>query len=86
MLENSILWRRDYRPDELDPEYIKPEVIISEKKKRDMRQVNGFLKCHMVSMGLYSGKRFFLNTLLFRPKQVKCTLTGSINVVVQSGL
>lgn len=33
MLENSILWRRDYRPDELDPEYIKPEVIISEKKK-----------------------------------------------------
>lgn len=28
MLENSVLWRRDYRPDELDPEYIKPEVII----------------------------------------------------------
>jgi hypothetical protein len=26
MLENTVLWRRDYRPDELDPEYIKPEV------------------------------------------------------------
>lgn len=26
MLENTIKWRRDYRPDELDPEYIKPEV------------------------------------------------------------
>lgn len=37
MLENSVLWRRDYRPDELDPEYIKPEVIITKKKKeRDM--------------------------------------------------
>jgi hypothetical protein len=29
MLENSVRWRRDYRPDELDPEYIKPEVIIN---------------------------------------------------------
>lgn len=28
MLERTVLWRRDYRPDELDPEYIKPEVII----------------------------------------------------------
>jgi hypothetical protein len=26
MLENSVRWRRDYRPDELDPEYIKPEA------------------------------------------------------------
>ncbi|CDH51854.1 cral trio domain-containing protein [Lichtheimia corymbifera JMRC:FSU:9682] len=26
MLENTIKWRRDYRPDELDPEYIKPEA------------------------------------------------------------
>lgn len=28
MLENTVRWRRDYRPDELDPEYIKPEVCI----------------------------------------------------------
>lgn len=28
MLENSIRWRRDYRPDELDPDYIKPEVCM----------------------------------------------------------
>lgn len=43
MLENTIHWRRDYRPDELDPEYIKPEVSTRrhvhlstciEKKKR----------------------------------------------------
>lgn len=26
MLENTVRWRRDYRPDQLDPEYIKPEV------------------------------------------------------------
>jgi hypothetical protein len=26
MLENTVRWRREYRPDELDPDYIKPEV------------------------------------------------------------
>ncbi|CAO3696815.1 unnamed protein product [Rhizopus stolonifer] len=26
MLENTVLWRRDYRPDQLDPDYIKPEA------------------------------------------------------------
>ncbi|KAI9490779.1 CRAL-TRIO domain-containing protein [Zychaea mexicana] len=26
MLENTVRWRRDYRPDELDPDYIKPEA------------------------------------------------------------
>ncbi|KAG2226286.1 hypothetical protein INT45_005958 [Circinella minor] len=26
MLENTIKWRRDYRPDELDPNYIRPEA------------------------------------------------------------
>lgn len=31
MLENTVRWRRDYRPDEIDPDYIKPEVS---KKKR----------------------------------------------------
>ncbi|KAF7727985.1 hypothetical protein EC973_006750 [Apophysomyces ossiformis] len=25
MLENTVKWRRDYRPDQLDPDYIKPE-------------------------------------------------------------
>ena len=29
MLENTVRWRRDYRPDELDPDYIKPEVEIA---------------------------------------------------------
>lgn len=28
MLENTVRWRRGYRPDELDPEYIKPEVFF----------------------------------------------------------
>lgn len=32
MLENTIRWRRDYRPDQLDPEYIKPEVKKEKKK------------------------------------------------------
>jgi hypothetical protein len=27
MLENTVRWRREYRPDELDPDYIKPEVF-----------------------------------------------------------
>ncbi|CAO3591868.1 unnamed protein product [Absidia cylindrospora] len=26
MLENTVKWRRDYRPDQLDPDYIKPEA------------------------------------------------------------
>lgn len=26
MLENTIKWRREYRPDQLDPDYIRPEV------------------------------------------------------------
>ncbi|CAO3651149.1 unnamed protein product [Mucor fragilis] len=39
MLENSILWRRDYRPDELDPEYIKPEAETGKM------YFNGFDKC-----------------------------------------
>ncbi|KAI9494364.1 CRAL-TRIO domain-containing protein [Zychaea mexicana] len=26
MLESTIRWRRDYRPDQIDPEYVKPEV------------------------------------------------------------
>jgi hypothetical protein len=30
MLENTVKWRRDYRPDELDPDYIKPEVKADE--------------------------------------------------------
>lgn len=41
MLENSVLWRRDYRPDELDPDYIKPEVIILlEKEKKKERHID----------------------------------------------
>lgn len=35
MLENTVRWRRDYRPDQLDPEYIKPEV-----KKKDTQIIN----------------------------------------------
>ncbi|KAI8148287.1 CRAL-TRIO domain-containing protein [Fennellomyces sp. T-0311] len=26
MLENTVRWRREYRPDELDPDYIRPEA------------------------------------------------------------
>lgn len=26
MLKNTILWRRDFRPDQLDPSYIRPEA------------------------------------------------------------
>ncbi|KAI9282576.1 CRAL-TRIO domain-containing protein [Sporodiniella umbellata] len=26
MLENTVLWRRDYKPDQLDPDYIRPEA------------------------------------------------------------
>ncbi|KAG2234083.1 hypothetical protein INT48_006228 [Thamnidium elegans] len=39
MLENTVKWRRDYRPDELDPEYIKPEVETGKM------YYNGFDKC-----------------------------------------
>ncbi|KAI8391583.1 CRAL-TRIO domain-containing protein [Radiomyces spectabilis] len=39
MLENSVKWRRDYRPDEIDPDYIRPE---SETGKM---YFNGFDKC-----------------------------------------
>ncbi|KAI8380663.1 CRAL-TRIO domain-containing protein [Choanephora cucurbitarum] len=39
MLENTIRWRRDYRPDELDPEYIKPEAETGKM------YYNGFDKC-----------------------------------------
>ncbi|GAA5813432.1 hypothetical protein MFLAVUS_006910 [Mucor flavus] len=39
MLENTIKWRRGYRPDELDPEYIKPEVETGKM------YYNGFDKC-----------------------------------------
>jgi hypothetical protein len=34
MLENTVRWRRDYKPDELDPDYIKPEVRILKRKKK----------------------------------------------------
>ncbi|KAI9310790.1 CRAL-TRIO domain-containing protein [Dichotomocladium elegans] len=26
MLENTLIWRRDFRPDQLDPDYIRPEA------------------------------------------------------------
>ncbi|KAI7897049.1 CRAL-TRIO domain-containing protein [Mucor mucedo] len=39
MLENTVRWRRDYRPDELDPNYIKPEVETGKM------YYNGFDKC-----------------------------------------
>lgn len=32
MLENTVRWRRDYHPDELDPDYIKPEVYKRERR------------------------------------------------------
>ncbi|SAL99392.1 hypothetical protein [Absidia glauca] len=31
MLENTVKWRREYRPDQLDPEYIKPEACSKRK-------------------------------------------------------
>jgi hypothetical protein len=34
MLENTVRWRRDYKPDELDPDYIKPEVRILKRKEK----------------------------------------------------
>ena len=40
MLENSIKWRRDFRPDQIDPESIRSEV------KRKTKKLNiQFLKC-----------------------------------------
>ncbi|KAI9487555.1 MAG: CRAL-TRIO domain-containing protein [Benjaminiella poitrasii] len=39
MLENTVRWRRDYRPDELDPDYIKPEAETGKM------YFNGFDKC-----------------------------------------
>ncbi|KAI8979179.1 CRAL-TRIO domain-containing protein [Mycotypha africana] len=39
MLENSVRWRRDYRPDQLDPDYIKPEAETGKM------YYNGFDKC-----------------------------------------
>ncbi|KAI8337695.1 CRAL-TRIO domain-containing protein [Chlamydoabsidia padenii] len=39
MLENTVKWRRDYRPDELDPDYIKPEAETGKM------YFNGFDKC-----------------------------------------
>ncbi|KAG1136946.1 hypothetical protein G6F37_001747 [Rhizopus arrhizus] len=39
MLENTVLWRRDYRPDQLDPDYIKPEAETGKM------YFNGFDKC-----------------------------------------
>lgn len=51
MLENSVLWRRDYRPDELDPEYIKPEVIIMKKKKKERHGISEWVS--QVSYGFH---------------------------------
>ncbi|ORZ14206.1 CRAL-TRIO domain-containing protein [Absidia repens] len=39
MLENTVKWRRDYRPDQLDPDYIKPEAETGKM------YFNGFDKC-----------------------------------------
>ncbi|CAO3639425.1 unnamed protein product [Mucor hiemalis] len=39
MLENTLRWRREYRPDELDPDYIKPEAETGKM------YFNGFDKC-----------------------------------------
>ncbi|KAG0172852.1 hypothetical protein DFQ28_009816 [Apophysomyces sp. BC1034] len=39
MLENTLKWRRDYRPDQLDPGYIKPEAETGKM------YFNGFDKC-----------------------------------------
>ncbi|KAI8388459.1 CRAL-TRIO domain-containing protein [Radiomyces spectabilis] len=38
MLENTIQWRREYRPEELDPEYIRPEATTGKM------YFNGFSK------------------------------------------
>ncbi|KAG0189900.1 hypothetical protein DFQ28_002785 [Apophysomyces sp. BC1034] len=39
MLENTVKWRRDYRPEQLDPDYIKPEAETGKMF------FNGFDKC-----------------------------------------
>jgi hypothetical protein len=37
MLENTIHWRRDFKPDMLDAESIRPEVKTKETKKNKTR-------------------------------------------------
>ncbi|KAI9012020.1 CRAL-TRIO domain-containing protein [Phycomyces nitens] len=39
MLENTVRWRRDYRPEQLDPDYISPEADTGKM------YFNGFDKC-----------------------------------------
>ncbi|KAI8149890.1 CRAL-TRIO domain-containing protein [Fennellomyces sp. T-0311] len=39
LFDNTVRWRRDYRPDELDPGFIRPEVEVGKM------YFNGFDKC-----------------------------------------
>lgn len=79
MLENSIRWRRDYRPDELDPDYIKPEVCM------------GLCVCVCLwsletiftfAHDFFRKKVFISNDdILNRSKLVKCTSMALISAV-----
>lgn len=79
MLENTVHWRRDYKPDELDPDYIKPEVSIYLDRKRGPFVVKDFFY-------IFGEKNSDTKTFIRRLKLVKCILMGLTSVAVLCGL